>query len=84
MKLTVVLADTHRTRCAVVFECEHLPYRRRTVQVELTPEQVRALRPHVVGISDGKDVYEEVAGCWLEDAAGPVPLADPGYRGGGK
>lgn len=67
MKVTFVLADTHRTYVAVVHENEHVPYRRRTVTIELTPEQVAQLAPRRVGVSQGADVYEETLTCWLEN-----------------
>lgn len=67
MRVTFVLANTHRTYVAIVHENEHVPYRRRTVTIELTPEQVALLEPRVVGIDGGKEVYEEHLACWLEN-----------------
>ena len=68
--LTVVLADTHRTMVSIVYENDHMPYRRRTVQIELTPEQREALAPRYLG-RDGKEAaHEEVLDCWLEPADG--------------
>lgn len=64
--LTVVLADTHRTRMAIVHENESIPYQRRTVQIELTPEQMAAIAPRKVGFENGCDVYEEMYSSWLE------------------
>jgi hypothetical protein len=65
--LTVVLADTHRTHMAIVHENECMPYRRRTVQIELTPEQMAAIAPRVVGSDRGQDVHEELVTSWLEN-----------------
>lgn len=60
MKLHFILADTYRTYIAVVHENEHVPYRRRIVTIELTPEQMEAIKPRKVGKDRGKDVYEEL------------------------
>lgn len=64
--LTVVLADTQRTRDSIVYEEEHLPYRRRTVQIELAPEQRAKIELRKVGSNGVEPIYEEIAGCWLE------------------
>ena len=64
--LTVVLADTFRTRIAIQYENEGYPYQRRSVQIELTPEQRAALEPRKVGESGGFAVFEDVLECWLE------------------
>lgn len=70
--LTVVLADTQRTYIAVTFEGEAIPYRRRTVHVDLTDGQRAALAPRCTGANGGNDTYEEIAGVWFE----PVDLDD--------
>ena len=67
--LTVVLADTWVTECAIVHENEHRPYKRRTVHIELTDEQRAEMAPRDVGESRGKPVYEVVLTSWLEDLA---------------
>lgn len=64
--LTIVMLDTHRTRMAIVFENEHTPYGRRTVQIELTPEQCRHLAPKLLGQDRGEPVFEEIGPVWLE------------------
>ena len=69
--LTVVLADTLRTRIAIIHENEVCPYRRRTVQIVLTEDQRAALRPRSVGESSGRPVFEEVLDCWLEPSEVP-------------
>lgn len=66
MKVTFILADTHCTYLSVVHENEHRPYRRRTVTIELTPEQAALLAPRVVGVNGGKDVHEELLTCFVE------------------
>lgn len=57
---------TLRTRVAVVHEGEHMPYGRRTVQIELTAEQEAAISPRKLGTWSGEDVLEEIGACWLE------------------
>lgn len=66
MKLTVVMVNTWRTQIAIVHENSFLPYTRRTVQIELTQEQVAALAPQKLGVNCGKDVHEEMGEVWLE------------------
>ena len=64
--LTVVFANTWRTTVAVVHENQELPYSFRTVRVELTDEQMKALEPRVVGQDGTIDVYEDIYNSWLE------------------
>lgn len=64
--LTVVLADTHRTRIAIIHEGESLPFQRRTVHITLTDEQRAELAPRLCGKDGHHEAYEEIAGCWLE------------------
>jgi hypothetical protein len=71
VKVTFVLADTHRTSVAIQFENEHIPFLRRTVTIELTPEQVAQLSPRRVGIANGVDAFEETLTCWLENEPKP-------------
>jgi len=66
MKLNVVMIDTFRTYIAVAYENDHLPYGRRLVQIELTPEQVEKLRPRELGSAQGKPFFEEIGQVWLE------------------
>jgi len=66
-RLTVVFADTHRTRIAAVHENEYFPYSFRTVHVALTTEQLIQLTPKMLGHDCGHSVHEEVFNCWLED-----------------
>lgn len=66
MTLTVVMLDTLRTTIAVVHENEHMPYGRRTVQIELTPEQAAKLTPRELGSMNGTKVYETIGPLWLE------------------
>ena len=67
--LTVVLIDSLRTRMAVIYENDHVPFRRRTVHVRLTPEQLAVLAPRPVGTESGQVVYEELGAVWLEEHA---------------
>lgn len=66
MKVCVVMLDTHRTRMAVIHENEHIPYRRRLVEVYLTPEQEELLEGRKVGIEAGEPVFEEIGPMWIE------------------
>ena len=72
--LTVVLANTLVTEIAIVHEGEHRPFLRRTVQIDLTPEQRAALEPRVAGESNGRQRHEEILTCWLE----PGEVTDAG------
>jgi len=38
----------------------------RSVQVELTPEQLEKIAPRKTGFSDGKLDYESISRCFLE------------------
>lgn len=67
MRVTFVIADTLVTCTSIVHEGEHRPYRRRTVTIELTPEQVAALRLRDLGWSNGHPQTEEYLDCWLEN-----------------
>ena len=64
--LTVILADTHVTMSAIVNEQEWVPYGRRTVQIELTPEQRKAIERRHTGYDRVREMYEVIVGCWFE------------------
>lgn len=64
--LTVIFADTHRTMESIVYENEHVPYRKRIVQIELTPEQRKALERRYTGHGSSGEMYEELLECWFE------------------
>ena len=65
--LRVVMLDTWRTHCAHVHENDHVPYGRRLVSIELTPEQLAMIEPRKLGVDCGQDRHEEVGEVWLED-----------------
>jgi len=67
LALAVEMVNTYRTRIAVIHENDHLPYSRRTVHVELTPEQMDAIKPRHLGVECGQDVCEEYGRVWLEE-----------------
>lgn len=69
MKVTFIIADCHGTRVAAMYEKEDVPYRRRTVTIELTPAQLAAVELRQVGQIAGDVVYEEVLDCFLENEA---------------
>ena len=58
MKLMVELVNTHRTRMAVIHENDWLPFQRRIVSIELTPDQIAAIAPRELGVECGN--------VWLE------------------
>lgn len=66
MKLVVVMLNTWITQCAILHENEHRPYGRRLVTLELTPQQVSALRPMQVGMDRGQNVTESIGEVWIE------------------
>lgn len=66
MKLTFLLADTYRTQVAIVHEGESRPYGRRSVTIDLTPEQMAAVQRKLLGASSGVDVYEEYLDVFIE------------------
>lgn len=67
MKLTVIMADTWRTCEAIKFENEWRPYGYRTIQFDLTPEQISKIEPKIVGKDGNKTVTEIILNCWLEN-----------------
>ena len=73
--LTVVMADTLVTSTAIVHENEHRPYRRRTVQIELTGKQRQQLQPRYTGHSNGQATHEEYIDAWLEPVETPSKCA---------
>ncbi len=64
--LTVIMVDTTATYIAARFDDERIPYGRRTVQIELTPEQREKLLPRQTGVIKGRTQYEAVLTAWLE------------------
>lgn len=67
MKLTVVFADTFSSEMSVVHLGESRPYKKRTVSIYLTPEQADKLKAQSVGTSNGKERFEEIFECFLEE-----------------
>ena len=67
MKLTVVIGDTWTTTCRLEHENEWVPYKRRVVKIELTPEQEALLEMRIVGLNKGADIYEEILDSWIEN-----------------
>lgn len=59
MKVTFELVNSWETTLRLQHENEWLPYRRRYVQITLTPEQVEAIKPKKVGVSGIQDVFED-------------------------
>lgn len=67
--LTVVMVNAYRSYIAAVYEEQSFPYSRRTVQIELTDEQMKLLEPRECGNISGekRQMLEEIERCWLED-----------------
>ncbi len=47
-------------------ENELVPYSKRAVQIELTPEQMEKIKPRMVGESRGEKVFEFICESFLE------------------
>ena len=71
MKLTVVMLDTQRSYLALVHENQSIPYRKRLVEIELSPEQVDKLTPRKTGSNGTKNTYEERGEIYLEEIYPP-------------
>jgi hypothetical protein len=71
MKITFVVADTWATTARLQHENEYVPYKKRTVQVELNHEQMEKLKLRKVGDRYGSSVFEEILDCFIE--------SDPGF-----
>ena len=72
LKLTVMIEDRYRTYVGIVHEQQQVPYGRRTVQIELTPEQNANLRCEKLGTAIRQPVYEVLRECWLETTDGQM------------
>jgi hypothetical protein len=67
MKLTVILANTWETVCLYNdFQIAPQP-QKRSVTIELTPEQIEAIRPRMVGFGNGQDQYEIIVDAFIEE-----------------
>ena len=66
MKITFIIVNTFGTYIAKkhLQECE--PYKRRSVSIELTPEQLQKLQLKEVGEENGKKFNEEILDCFIE------------------
>ena len=70
LKLTVIVEDQYRTYVGLVHEEQIVPYGRRTVQIQLTPEQNALLECRELGKASGTTVREVIRECWLETEDG--------------
>ncbi len=64
--LTVILVDSTATDIAITHQNEWLPFRKRTVHIELTDEQMKMLEPRHTGTINGKPQFEVIGEVWLE------------------
>ena len=71
MKLTVVIVNKYGNEIALVHRNEFEPYKFRTVQIELTEEQIAKIEPRHLGEhrtgGQSFDVFEEIYNSWLEE-----------------
>lgn len=71
MKLTVVMTDSFKHDMGLKHENEYYPLNFRTVQIELTEEQISQLIPKITGydICNGErtEYYESIHNSWLEE-----------------
>lgn len=74
-RVTFTLADEFVTQVSVIHMNEHTPFRKRTVTIDLTPEQMERIAPRFVGQHNGHDVYEVVHDCHIEWDPPEVPDA---------
>ena len=70
--LTVIMVDPSANNAAIIHENEWRPYDRRTVQIKLTDEQRRQLKPRCTGVAGSETSYESVLQTWLEPASEPM------------
>lgn len=66
MKITFIIANTWETYCAREYENEFKPYKKRSVTITLTEEQIKNIKLRQVGKRAGKSVYEEYIDCFIE------------------
>ena len=67
MRITFVIANTFRTMLAAQHENQSYPYKKRTVTIDLTTEQLRQLKLNYLGNNQGVNVYEEYLDCYIEN-----------------
>lgn len=67
MQIGVMMLDRLRTEIAVTCENQYVPYGRRVVFINLTPEQEQSLIPREVGKYRNRPQYEQYGEVWLED-----------------
>ena len=62
MKLTVIF----RNDMPMIYAGDCPVYR--SVQINLTSEQIEKIKCRTVGMSHGNDVYEEISKCFIEES----------------
>lgn len=63
--LTVIIRDD------MPYICMQEPPRYRTVQLQLTEDQLKQIELRFVGMSCGEPIQEEISTCFLEDRRRP-------------
>ncbi|NIN00516.1 MAG: hypothetical protein GTO24_21260 [candidate division Zixibacteria bacterium] len=79
MRLTFILADTLSTRMALIHENQIRPYIKRSVRIDLTPEQIKLVEPRAVGTEGASKIYEEILEIFVEPNAGPSVVGVPSH-----
>ena len=67
MKITFIIADTWETEARLRYENEHVPYKKRTVTINLTDEQLKQIQCEKVGKESDVDKLEEIIDCFIEN-----------------
>lgn len=67
MKITFVFADIWETEMRLKHENEFVPYKKRTVSINLTEEQLKQIQCQRVGRDGNEDKYEEIIDCFIEN-----------------
>ena len=67
MKITFIMADTWGTEARLRCDNEHVPYKKRTVTINLTDEQLRQIKCRKVGKESDVDKFEEIIDCFIEN-----------------
>ena len=66
MKITFILANNHAARMDVIHANFSSTPPKRSVTIDLTPEQIEKIGIKKIGTNYGKDVYEEIHDVFVE------------------
>ena len=74
MKLTVIIADQWSPVAYKEHTGQEMKMHKRSVQIELTPEQIELLKRKNVGQSGSTQMYEVYQECFIEEGGTPVMI----------